>query len=115
MQHLLRKQIITGALLLCISFASLAQRGEVYQPFHDELPYYLGMSIGLNNNSLNFNRNIDFMVNEWLYDNLYLWLTIRVSRVEHNSKNIIKNRNSIHEKRKMLHYKSVSELVAKQP
>ncbi|NQW79068.1 MAG: outer membrane beta-barrel protein [Chitinophagaceae bacterium] len=62
MQHLLRKQIITGALLLCISFASIAQRGEVYQPFHDELPYYLGMSIGLNNNYLNFNRNIDFIV-----------------------------------------------------
>ena len=62
MQHLLRKQIISGALLLCISFASLAQRGDVYQPFHDELPYYLGMSIGLNNNYLNFNRNIDFIV-----------------------------------------------------
>ena len=61
MQHLLRKQIITGAFLLCISFASLAQRGEVYQPFHDELPFYLGMSIGLNNNYLNFNRNIDFI------------------------------------------------------
>jgi hypothetical protein len=61
MQHLLRKQIITGALLLCISFASIAQRGEVYQPFHDELPYYLGMSIGLNNNYLNFSRNIDFI------------------------------------------------------
>ena len=62
MQHLLRKQIITGVLLLCISFASVAQRGEVYQPFHDELPFYLGMSIGLNNNYLNFNRNIDFIV-----------------------------------------------------
>ena len=66
MQHLLRKQIITGiitgSLLLCISFASVAQRGEVYQPFHDELPFYLGMSIGLNNNYLNFNRNIDFIV-----------------------------------------------------
>ena len=62
MQHLLRKQIITGALLLCISLSSMAQRGEVYQPFHDELPYYLGMSIGLNNNYLNFNRNIDFIL-----------------------------------------------------
>jgi hypothetical protein len=60
MQHLLRKQIITGALLLCISFASLAQRGEVYQPFHDELPYYLGMSIGVNNSYFNFNRNAEF-------------------------------------------------------
>jgi hypothetical protein len=61
MQHLLRKQIITGALLLCISLSSIAQRGEVYQPYHDELPYYLGMSIGLNNNYLNFSRNIDFI------------------------------------------------------
>ena len=60
MQHLLRKQIITGALLLCISFASIAQRGDVYQPFHDELPYYLGMSIGLNNSFFNFNRNAEF-------------------------------------------------------
>ena len=60
MQHLLRKQIITGVLLLCISFASMAQRGEVYQPFHDELPYYLGMSIGVNNSYLNFNRNAEF-------------------------------------------------------
>jgi len=61
MQHLLRKQIITATLLVCISFASLAQRGEVYQPYHDELPYYLGMSIGLNNSYLNFNRNLDFI------------------------------------------------------
>ena len=60
MQHLLRKQIITGALLLCISFASMAQRGEVYQPFHDDLPYYLGMSIGVNNSYFNFNRNKEF-------------------------------------------------------
>jgi len=60
MQHLLRKQIITGALLLCISFASVAQRGEVYQPFHDEKPFYGGYSIGLNNSYLNFNRNIAF-------------------------------------------------------
>ena len=60
MQHLLRKQIITGALLLCISLASMAQRGEVYQPFHDDLPYYLGMSIGVNNSYFNFNRNKEF-------------------------------------------------------
>ena len=61
MQHLLRKQIITGALLLCISIVSVAQRrGEVYQPFHDEKPFYGGYSIGLNNSYLNFNRNIAF-------------------------------------------------------
>jgi len=38
----------------------MAQRGDVYQPFHDDLPYYLGMSIGLNNNYLNFNRSTEF-------------------------------------------------------
>jgi len=61
MQYLLRKQIIIGVFLLCSSFASLAQRGEVYQPYHDELPFYLGMSIGVNNSFYNFNRNVEFI------------------------------------------------------
>ena len=60
MQHLLRKQIITGALLLCISFASMAQRGDVYQPFYDEDLFYLGFNVGINNNYYNFNRNVEF-------------------------------------------------------
>ena len=60
MQHLLRKQIITGALLLCTSFASMAQRGEVYQPFYDEDLFYLGFNVGVNNNYYNFNRNVEF-------------------------------------------------------
>jgi len=91
MQYLLRKQIIIGALLLCSSYASMAQRGDVYQPFHDELPYYLGMSIGVNNSFLNFNRNIDFIVpnaaavnsinsNSNLALNLGLTGTLRLSR-----------------------------------
>jgi hypothetical protein len=60
MQHLLRKQIITGALLLCISFASMAQRGDVNQPFYDEDLFYLGFNVGINNNYYNFNRNVEF-------------------------------------------------------
>jgi len=60
MQHLLRKQIITGALLLCISFASMAQRGDVYQPFYDEDLFYLVFNVGINNNYYNFNRNVEF-------------------------------------------------------
>jgi hypothetical protein len=62
MQHLLRKQIITGALLLCISLSSVAQRGEVYQPFYDENLFYLGFNVGVNNNYYNFNRNIEFVI-----------------------------------------------------
>ena len=60
MQHLLRKQIITGALLLCISLASMAQRGNVNQPFYDEDLFYLGFNVGINNNYYNFNRNVEF-------------------------------------------------------
>jgi hypothetical protein len=60
MQHLLRKQIITGALLLCISFASMAQKGNVNQPFYDEDLFYLGFNVGINNNYYNFNRNVEF-------------------------------------------------------
>jgi hypothetical protein len=60
MQHLLRKQIITGALLLCISFVSMAQRGNVNQPFYDEDLFYLGFNVGINNNYYNFNRNVEF-------------------------------------------------------
>lgn len=61
MQYLLRKQIITSIFLLFTSYVSKAQRGEVYQPFHDDLSYYLGMSIGLNSNFYNFNRNVEFI------------------------------------------------------
>ncbi len=57
--------------------------------------------------------NMEYMLNEWLFENLYLWMTVKVSKEEHKSSNIIKNKNSIEEKRKMMHYKSVSELMAK--
>ena len=45
MQYLLRNKI--GALIvgLCFSSAVNAQSDEVFQPNHDELPYYFGMSI----------------------------------------------------------------------
>ena len=58
-------------------------------------------------------RNINYMVEEWLYDNLYLWMTIRVTKEEHKSSNIIKNGHTIEQKRKMMHYKKVSTLIAK--
>ena len=60
MQYLLRKQIISALFFLSISWALKAQRGEVYQPYHDDLRYYLGMSIGVNNSFYNFNRNTEF-------------------------------------------------------
>jgi hypothetical protein len=56
MQYLLRKKISYIIISLCISSATIAQRDEVFQPDHDELPYYFGMSVGFSNNYLAFNR-----------------------------------------------------------
>ena len=63
MQHLLRKQIILVLAFLGISMATLSQTDEVYQPNHDELPYYLGMSFGMSNSFLSFKRGSNFLDN----------------------------------------------------
>ncbi len=61
MQHLLRKQIILIGLFISISLSVIAQKDEVFQPGHDDLPYYLGMSIGMSNSYLNFKRGVRFL------------------------------------------------------
>jgi hypothetical protein len=61
MQYLLRNKISFLFISLCISSAALAQRDEVFQPDHDDLPYYFGMSIGFSNNYLAFNRANRFL------------------------------------------------------
>jgi hypothetical protein len=44
-----------------MSSAVIAQRDEVFQPDHDNLPYYFGMSVGFSNNYLAFNRANRFL------------------------------------------------------
>lgn len=61
MQYLLRNKIGIALLCLCISSAAIAQSDEVFQPDHDNLPYYFGMSIGFSNNYLAFNRANRFL------------------------------------------------------
>lgn len=61
MQHLLRNKISLFILALGISSAAVAQSDEVFQPDHDDLPYYFGMSIGFSNNYLAFNRANRFL------------------------------------------------------
>jgi len=61
MQYLLRNKISYLFISLCISSVALAQRDEVFQPNHDDLPYYFGMSIGFSNNYLAFNRANRFL------------------------------------------------------
>jgi len=60
MQYLLRKQIIVLVGLLSISFASIAQRDEVFRPYNDEKPVYLGLNIGLASSYMNFERGDNF-------------------------------------------------------
>lgn len=57
MQHLLRKQIISIALLIMSTLLVNAQKNEVFQPDHDDMPYYLGISLGYGMNNLNFERS----------------------------------------------------------
>jgi hypothetical protein len=61
MQHLLRKQIILFVSLFVITINANAQTDEVFQQDHDELPYYLGMSMGISNSYLSLKRGSNFM------------------------------------------------------
>jgi hypothetical protein len=63
MQHLLRKQIILVVAFLGITMGALSQTDEVFQPNHDDLPYYLGMSMGMSNSFLSFKRGSSFLDN----------------------------------------------------
>lgn len=58
-----------------------------------------------------YNYDIDYMVNEWLYDNLWLWITIKVARTEHKVENISRNENTIEDKKEFKHYLNVSSFV----
>ena len=57
--------------------------------------------------------NIDWMLNEWLYDNLHLWATIKVTKEEHHKDNIIQNKHTLQEKNELKHYKNFSGLNIK--
>jgi hypothetical protein len=61
MQHLLRKKIILLIALIGISTTAFSQSDEIFQPDHDDLPYYLGMSLGMTNSYLSFNRSSNFL------------------------------------------------------
>jgi len=58
------------------------------------------------------NYDIDWMVKEWLFENLYLWGTVKVTKEEHKSKNILRNSNhTIEQKSNFEHYVNVSQLI----
>lgn len=55
------------------------------------------------------NWDFDYMTNTWLYNNLWIWSTIIVSKDEHKPSNILIESNTIEEKKYLKHYKNVSE------
>ncbi len=61
MQHLLRKKIILLIALVGFATTAFSQFDEVFQPDHDDLPYYLGMSLGMTNSYLSFTRSSNFL------------------------------------------------------
>ena len=62
MQHLLRNQIISIALFIVSSLSVKAQKNEVFRPDYDEMPYHIGVVLGIGTNNLNFERNSVFSV-----------------------------------------------------
>ena len=57
------------------------------------------------------NFDIDYMVDTWLYENLWLWITIKVARTEHHVDNINRNQHTLDEKKEFKHYVNVSEFI----
>ena len=57
--------------------------------------------------------NHGFLINNWLFDNLYLWGTIKVSKEEHKKNTILRNKHSLEEKIHLKHYVNLqlSDLV----
>lgn len=58
------------------------------------------------------NYNIDWMVDEWLYEHLFLWATVKLTKKEHHKDNVLRNSShTIEQKLNMEHYIDVSELI----
>ncbi len=55
--------------------------------------------------------DIDYMVNTWLYENLFLWMTVKVSKDEHKIENIARDEHTLDQKMCLEHYVNVSELI----
>jgi hypothetical protein len=60
---------------------------------------------------LKYNCDIDYMVNTWLYENLFLWMTVKVSKEEHKVENIARDAHSLEQKICLEHYTNVSEFI----
>ena len=58
------------------------------------------------------NLDIEYMVDKWLPENLYLWATIKVTKEEHKKENILRDpKMSIEDKLAFKHYVNTSPVV----
>jgi hypothetical protein len=55
------------------------------------------------------NWDFEYMVKTWLYENLWIWSTIIVSKEEHKNENIRIDSDGIEDKRFLKHYINVSD------
>jgi hypothetical protein len=63
MHYLLRKQVVLPIIVSLFCASQLyAQKGiEIYRPYHDNLVYYFGITLGYNNSYLNLSKSPKFL------------------------------------------------------
>ena len=54
------------------------------------------------------NYNFKYLIDNWLYDNLYLWGRIKVTKDQHHKDNILRNVGTLEEKIMLKHYKNIN-------
>ena len=60
----------------------------------------------------NSNYNIDWMINDWLYDHLFLWATVKITKEEHHKNSVLRNsEHTLKQKLNFDHYIKVSKLI----
>ena len=64
---------------------------------------------------IKYHLNIDYMVETWLYEHLFLWMTIKVSKAEHTTDNIARDEHTLEQIMSLEHYRGVSILIYDQP
>lgn len=53
---------------------------------------------------MNKNEILNYMMYEWLPDNLYLWVKAKITRKEHKKNNLPRNEHTLEEKVNLVHY-----------
>lgn len=92
--------------------SGLTTKDSMNQPFvHDHVFGSVEIGKYIHQEFIKYNYNIDYMVDTWLYENLWLWMTIKVSKKEHKKENILRGTHTIEEKKTLQHYCNVSEII----